>query len=49
LPFGSLKSEDRRKWEVGSDNIAKKSKTKYGEGEAKKYYTKFDAAVEVPL
>jgi hypothetical protein len=31
------------------DNIAKKFRSKYGEGEVKKYYTKFDAAVEVPL
>lgn len=31
------------------DNIAKKFKSKYGEGDVKKYYTKFDAAVVVPL
>jgi hypothetical protein len=31
------------------DNIVKKFRSKYGEGEVKKYYTKFDVAVEVPL
>ena len=31
------------------DDIVKKFKLKYGEGEVKKYYTKFDAAVEAPL
>jgi hypothetical protein len=31
------------------DNIVKKFKSKYGEGELKKYYSKFDAAVEVPF
>lgn len=30
-------------------DIVRKFKSKYGEGEVKKYYTKFDAAVEVPL
>src|SRR5918995_5622299 len=30
------------------DNIVGKFKSKYGEGEVKKYYTKFDVAVEVP-
>jgi hypothetical protein len=31
------------------DNIVKKFKSKYSEGEVKKYYTNFDVAVEVPL
>jgi hypothetical protein len=31
------------------DDIAKKFRSKYGEGDVKKYYTKFDVAVEVPL
>ena len=31
------------------DDIVKKFKSKYGEGEVKKYYTKFDVAVEVQL
>jgi hypothetical protein len=31
------------------DNIVRKFKSKYGEGEVKKYYTKFDIAVEVML
>lgn len=31
------------------DKIVKKFKSKYGEGDIKKYYTKFDVAVEVPL
>jgi hypothetical protein len=31
------------------DEIVRKFKSKYGEGEVKKYYTKFDVAVEVPL
>jgi hypothetical protein len=31
------------------DDIVKKFKSKYSEGEVKKYYTKFDVAVEVPL
>jgi pyruvate formate-lyase activating enzyme-like uncharacterized protein len=31
------------------DDIVKKFKSKYGEGEVKKYYTKFDVAVEVLL
>ncbi|MFL6419442.1 MAG: nitroreductase/quinone reductase family protein [Nitrososphaeraceae archaeon] len=31
------------------DDILRKFKSKYGEGEVKKYYTKFDVAVEVPL
>jgi len=31
------------------DNIVRKFKSKYGEEEVKKYYTKFDVAVEVPL
>ena len=29
------------------DEIVRKFKSKYGEGEVKKYYTKFDVAVEV--
>jgi hypothetical protein len=29
------------------DDIVKKFKSKYGEGEVKKYYTKFDVAIEV--
>ncbi len=33
----------------GVDEIIKKFKSKYGEGDVKKYYTKFDVAVEVPL
>jgi hypothetical protein len=31
------------------DDIVTKFKSKYGEGEVKKYYTKFDVAVEVIL
>ena len=31
------------------DDIVRKFKSKYGEGEVKKYYTKFDVAVEAPL
>ena len=31
------------------DDIVRKFKSKYGEVEVKKYYTKFDIAVEVPL
>ena len=31
------------------DDILRKFKSKYGEGEVKKYYTKFDVAAEVPL
>ena len=31
------------------DDIVRKFKSKYGEGEVKKYYSKFDVAVEVPL
>jgi len=31
------------------DKIVKKFKSKYGEGDVKKYYTKFNVAVEVPL
>jgi hypothetical protein len=30
-------------------DIVKKFKSRYSEGEVKKYYTKFDVAVEVPL
>ena len=31
------------------DDIVRKFRSKYGEGEVKKYYTKFDVAVEVLL
>jgi hypothetical protein len=31
------------------NEVVKKLKSKYGEGDVKKYYTKFDVAVEVPL
>jgi hypothetical protein len=31
------------------DDIVRKFRSKYGEGEVKKYYTKFDAAVEIPV
>src|ERR671938_372864 len=31
------------------DDIVKKFRSKYGEGQVKKYYTKFDIAVEVML
>lgn len=31
------------------DNVVRKFKSKYSEGEVKKYYTKFDVAVEMPL
>jgi len=31
------------------DDIVRKFKSKYGEGEVKNYYTKFDVAVEVQL
>ena len=30
-------------------DIVRKFKSRYSEGEVKKYYTKFDVAVEVPL
>jgi hypothetical protein len=33
----------------GINEIVNKFKSKYGEGDIKKYYTKFDVAVEVPL
>ena len=33
----------------GVKEIIKKFKSKYGEGDVKKYYTKFDVAVEVPF
>jgi len=33
----------------GVNEVVKKFKSKYGEGDVKKYYTKFDVAVEVPL
>ena len=33
----------------GVDDIVRKFKSKYGEGEVKKYYMKFDIAVEVML
>jgi hypothetical protein len=31
------------------DNVVRKFKSKYGEGDVKKYYPKVDVAVEVPL
>ena len=31
------------------DDIVRKFRSKYGNGDVKKYYTKFDVAVEVPL
>ena len=31
------------------DDVVKKFRSKYGEEDMKKYYTKFDVAVEVPL
>jgi hypothetical protein len=31
------------------DDVIRKFRSKYGEGEVKKYYTKFDVAAEVPL
>ena len=31
------------------DDIVRKFKSNYGEGDVKKYYTKLDVAVEVPL
>ena len=33
----------------GVNEVVNKFKSKYGEGDIKKYYTKFDVAVEVPL
>jgi hypothetical protein len=33
----------------GVDDIVRKFKSKYGEGDVKKYYSKLDVAVEVPL
>ena len=33
----------------GVDDIVRKFKSKYGEGDVKRYYTKFDVAVEVAL
>ena len=31
------------------DDVVRKFRSKYGEGDVKKYYTNFDVAVEVPL
>ena len=31
------------------DDVVRKFESKYGKGDVKKYYTKFDVAVEVPL
>ena len=31
------------------DNVIRKFRSKYGEGQVKKYYSKLDVAVEVPL
>jgi glutaminase len=31
------------------DDIVRKFKSKYGEGDVKKYYPKVDVAVEIPL
>jgi hypothetical protein len=31
------------------DAVVRKFRSKYGEGDVKKYYTKFDVSVEVPL
>jgi len=31
------------------DDIVRRFRSKYGDGDVKKYYTKFDVAVEVPL
>jgi hypothetical protein len=31
------------------DDVVRKFRSKYSEGDVKKYYTKFDVAVEVPL
>jgi hypothetical protein len=33
----------------GVNEVVNKFKSKYGEGDVKKYYTKFDVAFEVPL
>jgi hypothetical protein len=33
----------------GIDEVVRKFKSTYGEGDVKKYYTKFDVAVEVPI
>jgi hypothetical protein len=33
----------------GVDAVVRKFRSKYGEGDVKKYYKNFDAAVEVPL
>jgi hypothetical protein len=33
----------------GVNEVMNKFKSKYGEGDVKKYYTKFNAAVEVPI
>ena len=33
----------------GVDDVVKRFKSKYGEGDVKRYYTNFDVAVEVPL
>jgi hypothetical protein len=41
---GKLVTDDNR-----VDDIVGKFKSKYGEREVKKYYTKFDVAAEVPL
>jgi hypothetical protein len=44
LAIGKLITDSNR-----VDEITRKFKSKYGEGEVKKYYTKFDAAVGVTL
>ena len=33
----------------GVEGVVKRFRSKYGEGDIKRYYTNFDAAVEVPL
>lgn len=44
LAIGKLITDSNR-----VDEITRKFKSKYGEAEVKKYYTKFDAAVGVTL
>jgi hypothetical protein len=52
ISVNGIETSVRGKLITGSnmvDYIVGKFKSKYGEGEVKKYYTKFDVAVEVPF
>ena len=50
--YNGIETPARGKLVTGSNrvyDIVRKFKSKYGEGEVKKYYMKFDVAAEVPL